>query len=265
MKIIICVKSVPDPSYYNQIQMDSETKSLVRTNIPTVIGQSDLHALEEGLRLKDKFGAEVVVISMGPEAAKTQLYEALAFGADKAILLSDNKVAGSDTFSTSYVLSKVIETIGNFDLIIAGNESSDGATAHVPSQIGEWLNIPHAANVTNIVAEEQEYVIVNKKLDNGIGRYKMPTPAVLGVNASINNIRYMSVPSIYDAKNKPLEVWSTENLVAIEEEYIGLAGSPSQNGNLVVREIKKEVKMLSQRPEEIAEQLYQAIEAIRNK
>ena len=141
MNIAVCIKSVPDPQYYEKITIDPESKRLVRDGIPAIINEADLHAMEAALRLKEACGGEIIVISMGPPAAKKQLVEALAMGADRAFLISDRKVGGADSLATSYTLAKTIETTGQYDVIFTGSESADGATAHVPSQIGVWMGM----------------------------------------------------------------------------------------------------------------------------
>lgn len=156
MNIAVCIKSVPDPEYYEKITIDPVSKRLVRDGIPAVINEADLHAMEEALRLKETCGGEITVVSMGPPAAKKQLVEALAMGADRAFLISDRKVGGADSLATSYTLAKTLQTTGDYDVIFTGSESADGATAHVPSQLGVWLGATHATNVVDV------------KWDNGV-------------------------------------------------------------------------------------------------
>lgn len=251
MQIAVCIKSVPDPDYYDKIMIEPKTKTLVRDGIPTVINAADKHALEQALQLKEKLGGEVTVVSMGPPAARTQLLEALALGADKAYLLSDRKVGGADTLATSYTLSQLIRATGEYDMILAGNESADGATSHVPSQLGEWLGWSHSMNVIAMEMEDDSHVLITKQFENGQGVYRVTLPCVIAVNQRINKVRYVNAMAALKAKKKPLEVWSSEN-VALDETYIGLKGSPSKNGELETVESSKNCQMIEGDENEIA-------------
>lgn len=259
MKIAVCVKSVPDPDYYDQIIIDPETKVLVREGIPTIINTSDKHAIEEALRIKERVGGEITTISMGPPMAKQQMLESLAMGADRAYLVSDRKVGGADTLATSYTLSKAIEKTGPYDLVLLGNESADGATAHVPSQLGEWLGMSHAANVVEMKEEDGAF-IVTRRLDDGFAKYRLKSPAVIGVSQRINKVRLTNALAILKAKKKPLEILSADDLGDIDEKYLGLKGSPSQNGDLHTVEAGKDCVMIEAEDEkEAAQKVYDII------
>lgn len=252
MQIAVCIKSVPDPDYYDQIVIDPVKKTLVREGIPAVINSADKHALEQALRLKEQCGGEVTVVSMGPPHARQQLLEALALGADKAYLLSDRKVGGADTLATSYTLSQLLKQTGNYDLILAGNESADGATSHVPSQLAEWLGIGHSMNVIAMELEGENHVLVTKQFENGRGVYRLAFPCVIAVNQRINEVRYINAMAALKAKKKPLEIWSADQLPALNEAYIGLNGSPSKNGELETVESTKNCVFLEGSEDEIA-------------
>ncbi len=259
MKIAVCIKSVPDPDYYDQIMIDPETKVLVRQGIPAIINPSDKHAIEEALRIKERTGGEITTISMGPPMARQQMLESLAMGADRAFLVSDRKVGGSDTLATSYTLSKTIEKTGPYDLVLLGNESADGATAHVPSQLGEWLEMSHAANVVEIQEEENAFV-VTKKLDGGFAKYRLTRPAVVAVSQRINKVRLTNAIAILKAKKKPLEILSADDLGELDDRYVGLKGSPSQNGELHAVEAGKDCVMIEAEDEkEAAQKVYDII------
>jgi electron transfer flavoprotein beta subunit len=258
MQIAVCIKSVPDPEYYDKIAIDPVNKTLVREGIPTVINDADKHALEQALQLKEKHGGEITVVSMAPPAARTQLLEALAYGADRAYLLSDRKVGGSDTLATSYVLSQLIKTIGKFDIILTGNESADGATAHVPSQLGEWLGIGHSMNVVAMEMEDDDHALVTKQFENGRGVYRIPLPCVIAVTPRINTVRYINAIAVLKAKNKPFQVWSSDDVV-LDEAYIGLEGSPSKSGELETVECTKNCQMLEGDEKEIVTAIFEKI------
>lgn len=258
MQIAVCIKSVPDPDYYDKITIEPVSKTLVREGIPTVINTADKHALEQALQLKEKLGGEVTVISMAPPAAKQQLLEALALGADRAYLLSDRKVAGADTLATSYTLSRMIQETGPYDLILAGNESADGATSHVPSQLGEWLGLGHSMNVIAIEMEDEGHALVTKQFENGRGVYRVTLPCVIAVNQRINKVRYVNAMAALKAKKKPLEIWSAEN-AEMDDTLIGLNGSPSKNGELETVESSKNCQMLEGDEHEMAAAILEKI------
>lgn len=261
MKIAVCIKSVPDPEYYDSIHIDPVKKTLVREGIPTIINIADKHAIEEALRIKERTGGEITVISMGPPNAKMQMMEALAMGADKAYLVSDRKVGGADTLATSYTLFKAIEKTGPYDLVLAGNESADGATAHVPSQLGEWMGVRHVANVSKIEDDGDAFIVL-RQFENGYGKYRVKMPCVLAVNQYINQVRLTNAMAIIRAKKKPLTILSADDLEGLDENYIGLKGSPSQNGEMESIESSKECTMIEATDEvEAAEKVYAIIAA----
>ena len=261
MKIAVCIKSVPDPDYYEKITLDPETKRLVRDGIPAVINEADRHAIEAALRLKEQTDGEITVVSMGPPAAEKQLREALAMGADRAFLISDRKVGGADTLATSYTLSKLLQKIGSYDVVLAGNESVDGSTAHVPSQLGVWMGVGHAANVVELVCDSDS-LLVTKQLDGGCGKYRLKTPCVVAVTAKANEVRFSNVRMILAAKTKPLTVYGANDLDGLDERYLGLQGSPSQNGEVETVSSSKECKMLEGNEAEVAAQIAEIIGSV---
>lgn len=262
MQIAVCIKSVPDPDYYDQIIIDPVNKTLVRDGIPSAINVADKHALEQALQMKEKHGGEVTVFTMAPPAARQQMLEALALGADKAYMISDRKVGGADTLATSYTLSELIKKTGNYDIIFAGNESADGATSHVPSQLAEWLGIAHSMNVVAMEMEDDNHALVTKQFENGRGIYRLTLPCVVAVHHSINTVRYTNAMAVLRAKKKPLEILSADDLPELKEEYIGLNGSPSKNGELETIESCKDCTMMEGSEEEIAQMIYDKIQPI---
>ncbi|MDF2655201.1 MAG: electron transfer flavoprotein beta subunit/FixA family protein [Bacillota bacterium] len=253
MNIIVCVKPVPDPDKYNLLTIDPETKRLVREGIPTVINPSDKNALEEALRLKDLYGAKVSVISMTPLFSVDKIKQCLAMGADEGFVISDRAFGGADTFSTSYTLMKAIEEIGTPDLILAGNESADGATSHVPVQLAEWMSLPHITNVTVTEAFETK-LHVRKKTEEGSVDYEIDLPAVLAVERNSNQPRMVTAKGMVAARSKSIRVFAKDDL-DVDESLIGLCGSPTQPGELIVPNLKRASQELKGEPEEIAAQI----------
>lgn len=256
LNIAVCIKSVPDPEQYDNIKIDPVKKTLVRSGIASIINPTDKHALELALQLKEKFDGKVIVLTMAPPNAEKELKEALAMGADEAYLLSDRKLGGADTLATSYSLSKALDKIGQFDLILAGNESADGATSHVPSQLGEWMNIPHIMEVIDYQSDDEKQAKIRRKVENGYAEYEITLPAVIAVTRDVNTPRYISVMGIIKAKNKKLEVLSTDNLDDLDYNYIGLDGSPTKAGELKILDVQRESKLIEGTEEEIAKSIY---------
>lgn len=252
LNIVVCVKSVPDSEYYDTITIDPVKKTLVRAGIPTVIGGADKNALEMALRLKDKNGGTVTVVSMGPQDARTQLLEALALGTDKAVLVSDRRVAGADTLATSYTISRAIATLDKPDIILAGNDSDDSATSHVPPQLGEWLGYTHISEATDAVIED-ESLIVSRKFEEGTGVYKVQMPCVIGVKRGCNEVRYANVMGVMSAKRKPFTEMTLDDLGDVDESFIGLKGSPSQCGELRTVEFGRDAVPVEGTEDEIAD------------
>ncbi|MCQ4636450.1 electron transfer flavoprotein subunit beta/FixA family protein [Anaerovorax odorimutans] len=249
MNILVCIKPVPDPEKYGQLKIDEKTKRLVREGIPAVINPADKNALEEGIKLRDLKGGRVFVLAMAPEFSRDKLIEALAMGADEAYLVSDKAFGGADTYATSYVLAAAIKKISQgidpqrdlaFDLVLAGNESADGATAHVPAQTAEWLGLPHLCKVSRLEAgdESENAFRAWKRVEAGKAVFQVNGPCVIAVSTEINKPRLINAMGIIKAKKKPLTIWSNEDL-RLDEKTIGLAGSPTQPGELITPDLRR--------------------------
>ncbi len=253
LNIAVCVKPVPDSEYYDKITIDPVTKRLTRAGIPTVINELDKNAVEAALSLKDKFGGKVVVFTMAPDNAQENLREVLAMGADEAYLISDRAFGGADTWATSYTMAAAIKKAGKFDLILAGNASADGGTTQVPSQLGEWLEIPHIINVSSL-EYDGKVASVAAKAQNGFIHYEVQLPAVFGVTREINTPRLANVMSILKAKKKPITIFRVTDL-DVNESFLGLKGSPTQAGGVNVPDMARASELIDGTPEEIADKI----------
>ncbi|MBI9108367.1 MAG: electron transfer flavoprotein subunit beta/FixA family protein [Spirochaetales bacterium] len=267
MNIGVLVKPVPDPEQYNTITIDPQTKRLNREGVPSIVNPADKCAIEEALRLKEKFGGKVVVFGMAPPDGREKLLECLAMGADEAVLVSDRAFGGADTLATSYTLVKALEKKaaegGSFDLILAGNESADGATGHVPAQVGEQIGYNHLSGIVKIESgseSEPSTLTVFQKYENGKNEFTIKLPAVIGVSRDINKPRYTSAMGVIKAKKKPFDIYDTINLEH-DKERIGLAGSPTKAGAIFSPDTRRKSEELSGSPEEIAEELVKRIKA----
>jgi len=258
MNIVVCVKPAPDPKRWDSIQLDPITKALQREGIPSVLGPLDKRALEEGLRIKEKYGGKVAVMAMAPPSAKDNLVEALAMGADEGYLLTDRAFAGSDTWATSLVLSKAIGNFGTFDLIICGSYSLDGSTGHVGAQLAEFLSIPNVSQVFAVERIEMGTLRTKSLIESGYRVLETPLPALITVIREINTPRFTSLLGVIEAESKPLMKWSASDL-GISPEEIGLQGSPTQTGDVFLPEMKRRAEMLSGEPGEMVQEIIRKI------
>lgn len=224
MKIIVCIKQVPDT---NEVRIDPKTGTLIREGVPSIINHDDKNALEEVLKLKDKYeDVHVTVLTMGPPQADVALREALAMGADRAILLSDRAFAGSDTWATAKTLTAAIKKIGDYDIIFCGRQAIDGDTAQVGPQLAEDLGIPQITYVTHLEVNGRE-VKAHRALEDGYEVLSTKMPCLLTAIKELNEPRYPSVRGIFEAyREKQVEVWSAKD-IDINLNETGLNSSPT--------------------------------------
>jgi len=234
--------------------MDPVTKTLIREGIPSVINPLDKHALEAALEIKDAIGAEVVLLSMAPPDSRPVLREALAMGADRAVLLSDKAFAGSDTLITALILTAGIRRIGPFDLIFCGNYTLDGSTAQVPSQIAEFLGIANIMHVAKLKVENGKRLIVTQKIEHGYMKLEAEPPLLLSFTKEVNKPRFTSFLEILAAEKREIATLTNADL-NLEESRLGLQGSPTKMADLLLREKGRQGLRLEGSPEEIAHQL----------
>ena len=228
MKIIVSIKQVPDTSGKVAVNPDG---TLNRASMQTITNPDDMNALEAALKIKDATGCKVIVVTMGPAPAAGMLREALAMGADEAILVSAREFGGSDTYATSQILAAAIKKIGveEGDIVFCGRQAIDGDTAQVGPQIAEKLNLPQVSYVAEINVEGKD-VTVKRLLEDGYMTIKVQTPCLLTCVKELNDARYMSVGGIMECYQKPLEVYNYETLKddpLIDVTTIGLKGSPT--------------------------------------
>lgn len=261
MRIIVCLKPVPDPKDWNRLSLDPRKKTLIRTGIGSVINPLDKHALEEALRLREQSGGTVAIVSMGPPESKSVIREALAMGADWAVLLSDRLFAGSDTLGTAWVLASAIKALGEFDLILCGNETIDGGTAQVSAQIAELLDVPNLMYVCRIQPRDNQILHCQANAEYGLNEVEIATPVVLSVVKEINQPRYVTMMDILDSENKEIAIWSSKEL-RIEENYVGLKNSLTQMADLYIPQRKHNIEMMNGDAEEIAIKLVKRLDSL---
>lgn len=225
MNIIVCLKQVPDT---NEVKIDPVRGTLIREGVPSIINPDDRNALEEALRLKDEYkDVKVIVLSMGPPQADVALREALAMGADEAVLLSDRAFAGSDTWATSTALAAGIKKIEDYSIIFCGRQAIDGDTAQVGPQIAEHLNLPQITYVEELKIDGDK-VIAKRALEDGHFVIESKMPVLLTAIKELNEPRYPSIKGIYEAhKDGRVKVLSAKEVEA-DFDNLGLNGSPTQ-------------------------------------
>jgi len=223
MEIIVCVKQVPDTT---EVKIDPNTNSLIRQGVASIVNPFDKHAVEAALKLKEKHGGKVTVLSMGPPQAKEALKECIAMGADEAFLVSDRAFGGADTLATSYTLSAAINKIGNFDLIICGKQSIDGDTAQVGPELAEHLGIAQVTYTTDIEVNGVK-VRIKREQEESYEIIEAEFPLLITVVKSMNEPRHPNVKGIMKANRKSIPIWELKDM-DIDLERIGLKGSPTQ-------------------------------------
>ena len=224
MNIVVCMKQVPDTT---EVRIDPITGTLVREGIPSIINPDDKSGLEAALELKDEAGAKVAVLSMGPPQAELALREALAMGADEAILLSDRAFGGADTWATSSTLAAALRKLPH-DLVVCGRQAIDGDTAQVGPQIAEHLGLPHVSYVSELRLEpEGKSVVVKRVFEDGYQMIRVKLPCLLTCLKDMNKPRYMSVGGVFDSYAKEVKVWSLAD-IDVDPANIGLKGSPTR-------------------------------------
>lgn len=253
MKILALIKQVPDTT---DVKIDPETNTLKREGVESIINPFDMYAIEEALRLKERFGegAEVVVISMGPPQAEAALREAISMGCDSAILLSDRKFAGSDTWATSYVLAQAIRKLGDFSIILCGKQASDGDTAQVGPGVSMHLNIPQVTYVKKIEKIDKEGATVERMTEEGYDIVETPLPVLFTVVKEINEPRLPSLKGKMRAKKAEIQVWGADE-VSCDDDKIGLDGSPTRVLKIFTPAPREGGRIIDGEPNEIAKEL----------
>ena len=228
MKIIVCVKQVPDTSGKVAVNPDG---TLDRASMQTITNPDDLNAVEAALALKDETGCKVVVVTMRPPPAEGMLREILARGADEAVLVSGREFGGSDTYATSQILAAAINRIGvePEDIIMCGRQAIDGDTAQVGPQIAEKLGLPQVTYAADI-HKDGDCITVKRMLEDGYMTIKVKTPCLVTCIKELNEPRYMSIGGVFECYDKPMAVFDYEALKddpLIDPTTIGLKGSPT--------------------------------------
>lgn len=222
MNIIVCIKQVPGTT---QVRINPETNTLIREGVEAIINPFDENAIEAALQLRDKNGGKVTVITMGPPQAVNALKDAIALGADDAILLSDRAFAGSDTWATSYTLSQAIKKIGAYDVVICGKQAIDGDTAQVGPGVAEFLGIPQVTFAVG-ASFENGVMKINRLLEEVNEIVEVKTPVMLTVVKQMNTPRMPSFKGKIKAKSAVIPTWGAKEIEG-DPNNLGQKGSPT--------------------------------------
>ncbi|MEL7647677.1 MAG: electron transfer flavoprotein subunit beta/FixA family protein [Sedimentibacter sp.] len=259
MKIIVCVKQVPDTS---EVKIDNKKGTLIRDGVQSILNPYDATALEEALKIKDKYSdTTVTVITMGPPQAKEILQECIAMGADDAVLLSDRALGGSDTWATSNALSAGIKKLGEYSIIFTGQQSIDGETAQVGPQLAEKLGLPQVTYVTEFELLDDKLLKLKRELDNGYEIIKIKMPCVISTMKELNIPRYMSVKGILKGANFDIKTYNSAD-IGVDLTSVGLEASPTKVSKTFVSiQTSKGIMIKGDTPEELAENLLKKLRA----
>ncbi len=256
LEIFVCIKAVPDPKDADKVKIDPVTKNLIRGNVSLVLNQFDKNGIEAALQIKEKLGARITVISMGPPTAGKIIKECLALGCDQGFLLSDPAFGGADAQITAFTLAKGIEKAGKCDVVICGMASSDGATEWVGPELAVFLKAPVVTLVEEIVDATKTSWKIKAGLENGYKLLQVQLPAVLTVTKDLNTPRSLSFSGIIKARKKEITTWCLNDL-GLSKAEVGLKGSPTYVSDFTVQENKRVVEMITGDREEKAENLVQ--------
>lgn len=258
MNIIVCIKQVPNTT---DVRIDPITNTLIREGVESVINPFDAYAIEEAVRLKERFGGKVTVITMGPPQAENALKEAISLGCDEAILVSDRKFAGSDTWATSYTLAAAIRKIGVFDVIICGKQASDGDTAQVGPGISAHLDIPQVTYIKKIEDISAKAAKVERMTEEGYDIVETPLPCLFTVVKEINTPRLPSLKGMMRAKSAKIVKWTAHDIGA-DPKSLGLDGSPTRVIRIFTPAPRKGGEILKGGAADIAKELVELLKDV---
>lgn len=262
MRIILPIKQVPETS---QVKINEETGTIIRDGVENIINPLDLYAIELAIQLREVHGGSITVISMGPPKTEISLREAIAMGADDAIMITGREFAGSDTWATAYTLATLIQKIKPYDLVITGERATDGDTGQVGPGLASFLNIPLSTYTRKIESTNNQYITVQRLIEEGYERLKLPLPALLTV---VKEIAYPRLPTLrgkQKARRIDIPVYDGRK-INIREEDSGLKGSHTKVVNIYRPQITRKGTILKAKDEkELVESVNKLIEFLEKK
>lgn len=245
MRIVVPIKQVPETK---SVKMDEKTGTVIREGVESIINPLDLYAIEIAVQMKEKHGGEVIAVSMGPPKAIEALRESIAMGVDSAVLLSDKAFAGSDTWSTSYVIAAAIKKIGSYDIIICGERATDGDTGQVGPEIASQLEIPVASYVNKVSGVADGIVSLHRLVEEGSEKNEVTMPCLITVVKEVCEPRLPTLRGKIKAKTAAIPVWGLTEL-GLDPGKIGLKGSPTQVVKIFRPKVARECQKIFARDE----------------
>lgn len=247
--IVVCVKQVIHPDYLSKISLDQVRGTVSRDEVPAIINPCDRNAIEEALRIREKFSGRVIALTMGPPRARKVLEEALAMDADAAIHLCDPAFAGADTLATAQALAYGIARLKHSGLILCGDTTIDSGTGQVAMQLAELLGLPCVTNVEELTFENEQSLLVKRVWEKGYIKVRLKLPAVIAVNDKINQPRLATIAGIMAATQKEIKTWNAVDIGA-DVSRVGLAGSPTCFCGMSEFHAKRQGEIFQGSPEE---------------
>lgn len=260
MNIVCCIKQVPASS---NVEIDPVTGNLIRDGKNTKMNPYDLYGLETALRFKEKVGAKVTTITMGPPPATQVLEESLWMGCDDAYLLTDRKFGGADVVATAYTISRGIKRQGDFDLIICGKQTTDGDTAQVGPEIAENLHIPHIAYVDNIVEIKEKSVVVSVSMDTTTEVWEIDYPCLITVEKGIFTPRLPSYKRGKEVKKEQIHILTFKDFDDQDESRYGSKGSPTSVERMFPPHKNTDKEMWEDNNEDLANKMFEKMKEIK--
>jgi len=224
MHVIVCIKQVPESG---NVRMDERTGTLVREGVENIVNPLDLYAIELGLRLKERCGGSVSVVSMGPRSAEKAVREAMAMGCDAGALVSHPAFAGSDTWATSFTLAAAVKKLAPFDLVLTGVRATDGETGQVGPALASLLRLPLCTYTSSVLSVGAGSITAERLVEGGYERLRLPLPCLLSVGMESCYPRLPTLRGKQRARTEPVPVWGPREL-GIAEQRVGLKGSPTR-------------------------------------
>ena len=259
MNIVVCIKQVPDAM---SIRIDRQRMTIIREGVESIINPLDRVALEIALDLRGSEGGRITILSMGPAQGEEALREAMAFGADQAILLTDAAFAGADTLATSHVLARAISRLNPFpDLVLCGTNSIDSDTGHVGPQIAEELDLPQVCGVTEILTDEGALIV--KRFSNGLlDTIRVTMPALLTLTQGLYTPHHIPLGDLEKAfSDREVIYWGLNDL-ELKQEEVGFNGSATRVVNLYKPPTKKRGEIMNGQPAELVRHLIKKLETV---
>jgi len=259
MNIVVLIKQVVATT---NVKINPDTGTLIRDGVESILNPFDEYAVDEGLRLKEKLGGKVTVVTMGPPQAKEIIRKCIGMGVDEGILICDPKLAGSDTWATSYTLAQVLKKMGDYQLVITGKQAVDGDTAQVGPEVAACLDLPMIAWVRKIESIDEKSIKAERLMEDGYDVLESPLPAVISVVKEINEPRLESLKGKMRAKKYEPAVWTVADMPDFDVAQVGLKGSPTRVMKTFTPQRNYKGEMIAGEPKEAAAALFGKIKEL---